>query len=145
MKKYLILIFLFITGVALANDVDQKRPEVGNIVKAWEGAQGEQVWTLRYGKPEDHKALVQIVNIDHPWNKKIFLTSVEEKNNNRSDYVVMQNNKRFVALITNNYSGELYLPNQSSTIQVYFNKALSSEGNAQYFLTDYLNQQNGDQ
>lgn len=119
-----------------------ERPEVAEIVQAWSGEQGIQVWTLRYGPPQDHKALVQITQIDHPWNRKIMLMDVEKKDKRR-DYSLSVEGKKYVALIINSYSrGTLYLPGEKEAYSVYYNENLSQEGNAQYFLTDYLQQEN---
>lgn len=118
------------------------RPEVAENVQAWGGEQGVRVWTLRYGHPDEHKALVQITQIDHAWNKKIQLMDVV-KNGKRRDYSVTANGKKYVALITNSDNrGEVYLPGEAESYKVYFNKELSEEGNAQFFLTDYLQQEN---
>jgi len=117
------------------------RPEVAESVKAWEGNEGLQVWTLRYGSRNEHKALVQITDIDHDWNKKIQLMDVEEKGERR-DYSVQLDGKKFVVLVLNKYNrGEVYLPGESTAHNIYYSNALSAEGNAQYFLTDYLEQQ----
>lgn len=138
--NYILMISLcFSYGTVFAKTDQETRPEVSDIVYAWEGSHGEQVWTLRFGKKEEHKALVQIVNVDHQWNKKIFLMSTE-KNNYRTDYSTLIDNKKYVALIINNDFGELYLPGENTAIKLRFNKDLSNEGNAQYFLTDFLNQ-----
>lgn len=40
-------------GTATVNQV--VRPEVAERVKAYEGAEGTIVWTLRYGKPDEKK------------------------------------------------------------------------------------------
>lgn len=118
------------------------RPEVAEAVQAWSGEQGIQVWTLRYGPPQDHKALVQITQVDHPWNRKILLMDVAKKDKRR-DYSLSIDGKKYVALIINSYSrGELYLPGGKEGYSVYYNENLSHEGNAQYFLTDYLQQEN---
>lgn len=118
------------------------RPEVADNVHAWSGEQGIQVWTLRYGHPDEHKALVQITQIDHAWKNKIQLMDVDKKGKRR-DYSVMVDGKKYVALIiTGNNRGELYLPGEAESYNVCFNKELSEEGNAQFFLTDYLQQEN---
>lgn len=116
------------------------RPEVAEDVKAWQGEEGVEVWILRYGPRDQNKALVQIVNIDHPWNKRIHLMDVSKEEKKKS-YSLNLNDRRFVAL--NMYSlesGELYLPDEKQPYRIHFSQGLSSAGNAQHFLTDYLNQ-----
>ncbi|WP_249192941.1 hypothetical protein [Yersinia sp. Marseille-Q3913] len=100
-----------------------------------------KVWTLRYGPRSDNKALVQITNADHDWDKKIQVMDVENKEA-RSDYSVAVNGKKFVVLvINNNNSGLLYLPGESGNHPIIYSPSLSDEGNAQYFLTDFLKQE----
>lgn len=116
------------------------RPEVASTVRAWRGEGGVQVWTLRYGPRESNKALVQITNIDHPWEQRIQVMDVQ-KNDKRKSYSVMVNGERFVVLnMFDVDSGELYLPNEKQAYRISYSESLSSQGNAQYFLTDYLNQ-----
>lgn len=123
-----------------AQSAAQARPEVASAVRAWHGDGGVQVWTLRYGPREDNKALVQITNIDHPWEQRIQLMDVQ-KNDKKTRYSVMLNGERFVVLnLFGVDSGELYLPNEKQTYRIGYSESLSSQGNAQYFLTDYLNQ-----
>ncbi len=111
-----------------------------HVVKAWRGTEGIQVWTLRYGPRNDHTALVQITNIDHAWDKKIQVMSVEKKPG-RSDYSIEHNGKKFVVLVLYKYNyGELYLPGEDTPYNIYYSSGLSSEGNAGYFLNDYLSQ-----
>ncbi len=118
-----------------------ERPEVAEDVQAWSGEQGMQVWTLRYGPSQDHKALVQITQIDHPWNRKILLAEVEKKGKRRDYSVLVEGKKYNVLIINSNSRGEVYLPGEKESYAVYYNERLSREGNAQYFLTDYLQQE----
>ena len=119
---------------------EEARPEVAESVKAWAGNEGVQVWTLRYGKREENKALVQITNADHDWDNKIQLMDVETKGERR-DYSVQVNGKKFVVLNLNNGYDELTLPGEASSRRIAYSQGLSAEGNAQYFLTDYLKQE----
>lgn len=140
LKKFIIFTLLCVMS-AIGFSAEPTRPEVAEFVKAWEGNQGIQVWTLRYGKRSEHKALVQITNADHEWDNKIQLMDVENKGE-RSDYSVSVDGKKFVVLmINNNNSGELYLPGDRTTQYISYSKSLSDEGNAQHFLTDFLKQE----
>ncbi|URQ59193.1 hypothetical protein LQ939_09995 [Pantoea alhagi] len=116
------------------------RPEVAKKVMAWQGEEGVQVWILRYGPRQDNKALVQITNIDHPWSQRIQIMDVQ-KSDKKSSYSLTVNGNRFVALnIFNRDSGELYLPDEKQPYRINYSESLSSYGNAQHFLTEYLNQ-----
>jgi len=58
-----------------------------------------------------------------------------------TDYVATVNGKRFVVLALEGTRGELYLPGSNDRkARVSFDKSLSDEGNAEHFLTDYLQQ-----
>lgn len=117
------------------------RPEVAEEVKAWQGEEGIQVWVLRYGPREENKALVQVTNIDHPWSQRIQIMDVQ-KNDKKKTYSLMVNGKRFVVLnMFGSGMGELYLPDENQPYRISYSQSLSSYGNAQHFLTDYLNQQ----
>ncbi|MHA7849016.1 hypothetical protein [Serratia sp. D1N4] len=141
MLKKCILLTLLCVMSATGFSAEPARPEVAERVKAWEGSQGIQVWTLRYGQRSEQKALVQVTNADHEWDKKIQLMDVESKGD-RTDYSVSVNGKKFVALvISNGNSGELYLPGENAIHPISYSKSLSDEGDAQYFLTDFLKQE----
>ncbi|PNS13243.1 hypothetical protein COO59_03905 [Mixta theicola] len=116
------------------------RPQVAEDVKAWQGEEGVEVWILRYGPREENKALVQITNIDHPWNQRIQIMDVQNDEKKKT-YSLMVNGNRFVSLkMYGMGSGELYLPNEKQSYRINYSQSLSSYGNAQHFLTDYLNQ-----
>ena len=119
----------------------QQRPEIAEQVKAWQGEEGTEVWILRYGPREENKALVQLVNIDHPWNRKIQIMDVVRENKKKK-YTVTLNGNRFVVLSMDGTNiGELYLPNEPHPYRISYSDLLSKYGNAQHFLTDYLSQQ----
>ncbi|ARJ44332.1 hypothetical protein B1H58_17510 [Pantoea alhagi] len=123
-----------------AQSSSSARPEVAEEVKAWEGEEGIQVWILRYGPRKDNKALVQITNIDHPWSQRIQIMDVQ-KNDKKKTYSLMVDGKRFIALnMLGSGMGELYLPDEKQPYRISYSQSLSSYGNAQHFLTDYLNQ-----
>ncbi|MDN0109090.1 hypothetical protein [Yersinia mollaretii] len=139
-KKFFFLILLCAIS-ATSFSAEPTRPEVANSVKAWEGNEGIQVWTLRYGPRSDNQSLVQITNADHDWDKKIQIMDVENKEG-RSDYSITVNGKKFVVLvINNNNSGQLNLPGENGNHPIFYSSSLSEEGNAQYFLTDLLKQE----
>lgn len=139
LKKMVISTFLFFVSLT-GFSAETTRPEVAENVKAWESNDGIQVWTLRYGKLSEHKALVQITNVDHEWNKKIQVMNVEKKNG-RTDYSITLEGKPFTVLILDKYNyGELYLPDEDSNHPVRYSEYLSAEGDAQNFLSDYLKQ-----
>ena len=145
MLKKLISLFLLATTLSVITPIataqPAARPEVAEKVKAWHGTEGIKVWTLRYGPLSDKKALVQITDVDHPWNKKIQLMDVESKGERRK-YSIMLEGKKYVVLVMERYSfGEVYLPGESTTYAISYSEELSSRGDAQHFLTDWLNQE----
>lgn len=84
---------------------------------------------------------MQLVNIDHPWNRKIQIMDVVRENKKKK-YTVTLNGNRFVVLSMDGTNiGELYLPNEPHPYRISYSDLLSKYGNAQHFLTDYLSQQ----
>ena len=55
------------------------RPEVGQIPEVYttEGSR-LTVTVVRYGPRASKQALVEIADLDHPWNQRIFRTSVQD-------------------------------------------------------------------
>ncbi|WP_296254915.1 MULTISPECIES: hypothetical protein [unclassified Pseudomonas] len=118
---------------------DDARPEVADKIMAYQGEQGVKVWTLRIGARTADEALVQVEGVDHDWNLRIQKMKVE-KTAKDMRYSTEVNGQKFVALILQDDYGELYLPDESRKLNVGYSEWLSSQGNAQAFLTDYLNQ-----
>ncbi len=54
------------------------RPEVGPLAEVFRDEKRLNVTVVRYGKREKKQALVEIADLDHPWNQRIFLTSVQD-------------------------------------------------------------------
>lgn len=117
----------------------QERPPVADKVVAYQGEQGVKVWTLRIGERSANQALVQVEGVDHDWNMKIRKMDVE-KSSRGTRYATEVDGQRFVVLTVQDGYGELYLPGESQAVRVYSDNSLGEQGNAQYFLTDYLNQ-----
>ena len=118
----------------------EQRPEVASRVVAFSGEQGVKVWTLRIGARGDDQALVQVEGIDHDWDMRIQRMAVE-KNAGDTRYSTQVDGKKFVALLVRNGWGELYLPGEAKPLMVGYDNGLSEQGNAQAFLTDYLQAQ----
>ncbi|OSM99971.1 hypothetical protein AU509_04180 [Lonsdalea britannica] len=135
-----LILGLFMT-TAVCAATDTPRPPVGDNVVAYSGEQGVKVWTLRYGERAANQALVQIDGIDHDWKMRIQKMDVE-KTNKDTRYSTQVDGKKFVVLIIHSGYGELYLPGEAQETMVGYDDTLSQSGNAQYFLTDYLQQDN---
>lgn len=122
-----------------AQAATEPRPVVGPQVKAYSGQEGIKVWLVRVGPRAANQAIVQIGGIDHDWNMKIQkmdLQSVRDE----SRYSLKVEGQPYVALILRGSSGEVFLPGEHKSYGVYFDEQLSSSGNAEHFLTDYLQQ-----
>lgn len=128
--------------LALASGLVQadQRPEVASRVVAFSGEQGVKVWTLRIGARGDNQALVQVEGVDHDWDMRIQRMAVE-KNAGDTRYSTQVDGKKFVVLLVRNGWGELYLPGETKPLMVGYDNGLSEQGNAQAFLTDYLQAQ----
>ncbi|MBI6909040.1 MULTISPECIES: hypothetical protein [Pseudomonas] len=127
------LVLAVMAGLAHADN----RPEVAEKVLAYAGAGGVKVWTLRIGARSDNQALVQVEGVDHDWNLKIQKMTVE-KTAKDTRYSTRVDGQKFVVLVLQQSWGELYLPGEAQALSVGYDESLSSQGNAQAFLTDYL-------
>ncbi|WP_110947015.1 hypothetical protein [Pseudomonas bohemica] len=133
---------LFATMLMLMIDVAhaENRPQVADKVIAYKGQQGIKVWTLRIGERSDNQALVQLEDVDHEWNMRIQKMTVA-KSSQDTRYFTTVDGKKFVVLILQEGWGELYLPGEAKALQVSYDEDLSSQGDAQAFLTEYLQRQ----
>ncbi|SDI09099.1 hypothetical protein SAMN05216588_11165 [Pseudomonas flavescens] len=123
-------------GLAQAED----RPPVAHDVVAYSGEQGVKVWTLRIGERSEHQALVQLEGIDHDWNLRIQKMSMEKTSSGTRYFTSVDGNK-YVVLVLQDGWGELYLPGEDQTMSISYDENLSRQGDAQAFLTDYLQAQ----
>lgn len=121
------------TGLAQADE----RPPVADKLAAYVGQQGVKVWTLRIGERSEHQALVQVEDVDHDWNLRIQKMAVE-KTARDTRYTTTVDGQKFVVLVLQEGWGELYLPGEAAPVRVRYDENLSSQGDAQAFLTDYL-------
>ncbi|MBA6118970.1 MULTISPECIES: hypothetical protein [Pseudomonas] len=119
----------------------QARPPVADNVVAYQGQQGIKVWTLRVGERSANEALVQIEGVDHDWNMRIQKMSVEKTSKDTRYFTTVDGQRFVVLIIQGNWGGELYLPGEAQALMVGYSEGLSNQGNAQAFLTDYLNAQ----
>lgn len=127
------------TGLSAPLRAEAPRPEIATSVKAYAGAEGLKVWTLRIGPRTANEALVQIGGIDHDWDMKIQKMQVERVNGS-DRYWTSVAGKKFVVLVLREGRGEVYLPGEADAHWVSYDADLSGSGNAQHFLTDYLEQ-----
>lgn len=123
----------------------EERPSVAEKVVAYAGEQGVKVWTLRIGERSANEALVQVEGVDHDWNMRIQKMNVE-KTDKLTRYYTTVDGQKFAALViqgSDSWSAsELYLPGEAQALKIGYSQSLSEQGNAQAFLTDYLNARN---
>lgn len=135
----LLAVTLLIHSAVAGAAEETKRPEVAKYVKAYSGQEGLKIWTTRVGPLENNEMLFQFSGIDHPWDMKIVKTKIETSHD-RDKYVTEVNGAPYVIFIKEGGHGTLYLPNTNKNYSAYYDEELSKSGNAEHFLTDYLNQ-----
>ena len=138
MKKLLALLCLTLTCLAHAAE----RPDAGKYVKAYSGNEGVKVWITRVGPAEKAEVLLQVTGIDHPWDGLIQKARVENRDLSRR-YIIRQNGQDYIVLALDRDSGTLFLPYQPDnlrSLQLKYDENLSSRGNPQHFLTEWLEQ-----
>jgi len=123
----------------ISSPAESTHPLVAGAMQGYSSTHGINVWTLRVGERSDNESLVQIVGVDHTWDKLIQKMTVE-KTFKDIRYVVKRDGKPFVALIVNRGFGELHLPGEPTPLPIIHNGSLVMEGDAQQFLSDYLEQ-----
>ena len=89
-----------------------------------------------------NEALVQLEVIDYDWNLKF--RRFEENTSKRYRYSININGNKFVTLIVRINAVVTLYPRRTSAISVNYSEGISHEGNAQAFLTDYLQDKNNE-
>jgi hypothetical protein len=126
------------------------RPEVGEQAEAYSGAKNLQVTIVRLGKRENKQALVEIVGLDHPWNRRIFKADVTNLASGSStavknNYEINVNGKSWNLATTedNNLTLNLRdngLTGQEHSYRLAFDKAIADDTKPEWLLTAYLEQ-----
>ncbi|MCD9568622.1 hypothetical protein WIN67_13960 [Pseudomonas idahonensis] len=124
------------TGLAQA----EERPQVADKILAYTGPHGVKVWTLRIGERSANQALVQVEDADHDWNMRIQKMNVEQTDRD-TRYFTQVDGQKFVVLLLQEGYGELHLPGEAKPLKVGYDSNLSSYGDAQAFLNEYLKAQ----
>lgn len=123
--------------VAFAAD---PRPEIARYVKVYSGENGVTISTLRIGPVSGNEAIVKIVGIDSLKDGRIKKMKVEPRSGG-VNYVANVDGRRFVVLVLQGSSGELYLPGSNEPLgRFFYDERLSGQENAERFLSDYLEQ-----
>lgn len=128
------------------------RPEVGELAEVYRDDKRLNVTIVRLGKRENKQALVEIADLDHPWNKRIFKTVVVDVSRRVGEvvntYWIQLDSKPWGLVVRDmNYGGLiLNLREQGDTgknvrLSISYSKELSAETSSEFLLTAYLNQE----
>jgi hypothetical protein len=150
MKKLVFLSsFLFVLSFSNANAQDGKksRPEVAQYCKVYVDNENLQITTTRLGKPENNEILIEILGIDHPFDKKIFKAKVQESSGSM-DATIQYEGKDWVILTKRgseswNDNFMVYMPNKGkkpSEFKILYSKELSNQCKPEFLLTAFLEQ-----
>ena len=145
-------ILLSTSSYVLAQKSSDVRPEVGEYAEVYRGEKNLQVTIVRLGKREDKEALIEIVGIDHPWDKRIFRAKVNDyttgsdADDKKIDYKIKVNGVDYSLIAARGYGRELYLrengdSGKESSYNLYYSKALSEDSKPEFLLTAYLEQE----
>lgn len=135
--RQLIFLFLLCFG-SLSLSQAGERPEAGRYIKAYSGGEGVVVWLLRVGPPASQESLVQIVGIDHKWDLRIQKLK-REATQRGVKYVLDADGRRYDVLVMEEGTTELFIPGLRKA-DLRYDAQHSAQGNAEQFLTDYLEQ-----
>ena len=132
----------------------QARPEVSEQAEAYAGDKNLIVTIVRVGKREAKQALVEIVGLDHPWNRRIFKCDVVNAASNNStavknNYEMKVNGKDWLLGTAENNAFTLYLRDNGATgrsisYQLSYSTAIANDTQPEHLLTAYLKQENPD-
>jgi hypothetical protein len=136
MRNFILLVMLSI-GFAVAASAE--RPEVSRYVKAYRGGEGIAVRVLRVGPNASQEALVQITGVDHRWDGRIQKMHIEPTQRGVT-YILASEGKRLAVLNMEEARVELLAPTLSGPTPLSYDRELSQQGNAQHFLSAYLEQ-----
>jgi len=140
------------TILAQQTKVASERPEVGPLAEVYHNEKTLNVTIVRYGKRENKQALVEIADLDHDWNRRIFLTSVQDVSRRAgtidNSYFIQLDGKPW-GLVFNQLDGgglALNLREEGDTgknvrYPISYSKELSSDTSPEHLLTAYLKQQ----
>ena len=127
------------------------RPEVGELAEAYAGDKNLVVTIVRVGKRENKQALVEIVGLDHPWNRRIFKANVANIAPNSSsivknEYTIKVNGGDWNLARTEDNQLTLFLRENGATgksqeYRLGFAKSISDDTRPEYLLTAYLKQE----
>lgn len=129
------------------------RPEVGQIPEVYttEGSR-LNVTIVRYGPRASKQALVEIADLDHPWNQRIFRTSVQDVSRRagkvENTYFIQLDGKPW-GLVFNNLDGSGLNLNlredgdkgKNVRYPLYYSKGNTENTVSEYLLTAYLKQE----
>ncbi|TFW25024.1 hypothetical protein E4L96_05700 [Massilia arenosa] len=136
MRKQFVLLII---GLALATQAtaERGRPEVARYVKAYQGADGVEVFITRIGPPNAREVLVQINGVDHPLDQRV-LKARGDAVPAGTQYVATVDGKPLPLLILGPAGGaELVAPVRTP---LQYDKNLSRQSQPEHMLTDYLEQ-----
>jgi hypothetical protein len=134
----LLLTFALVFSIQSASAED--RPEVGRYVKCFAGDTGVKVWMTRIGPESNREVIIQVVGVDHPWDKLITKHKAEI-NGGKERYKTTVDGSDWATFVVTETRGELYLPKADRPFKVTYDEGLSMQGRPQHFLTDYLKQE----
>ena len=133
-----------------AGAATQARPEVGEQAEAYSGDKNLLVTIVRVGKRENKQALIEIVGLDHPWNKRIFKANVTNIASGHStavknNYEITVNGKSWNLATTEDNYLTLNLREDGATgrqmsYRLAFDKGTADDTKPEWLLTAYLKQ-----
>jgi len=129
------------------------RPEVGQIPEVYTTENSKMTVTVvRYGPRASKQALVEIADLDHPWNQRIFRTSVQDVSRRagkiENTYFIQLDGKPW-GLVFNSLNGEGLMLNlredgdtgKNVRYPLSYSRGNTEDTVSEYLLTAYLKQE----
>ena len=131
----------------------QARPEVSELAECYTGDKNLTVTIVRVGKRENKQALVEIVGLDHPWNRRIFkanVANIAPANSSlvKNEYIIKVNGRDWHLARLEDNQLTLFLREDGATgrsqeYHLAFSQGVSDDTKPEYLLTAYLKQESG--
>ncbi len=125
--------------------IQDGRPEIGRYCKVYQAGEGLKLYLLRIGPESNNETLVGLDGFDHPWDGKIFKSSVVTADK-RQEFTIQNNGRPFVVLVMRERYGPstLFVPKYGTPQPerpVVYSESLSAECKPDVLLSQYLSQQ----
>ena len=133
-----------IVATSLSVSAEDKRPEVGPYVQAYQGDFNSSVYVVRLGARENAEALLLLSGIDHEMDGKVLKARIVNNGENQRSFMVKEGDSDKEIMRLEGGRGHLFVssfPFGPNRYGVGYSSDLSRDANAEHILTRWLGQE----